>query len=147
MAIEQQPGNQTPNTPDFRESDLGRMKLDELRDKAREMGIPGVSNMHKDELVSAIEQAVKTSGGEQKRGGGGEQKPGGGGERAQSSSGQEQRGNQTPNTPDFRESDLGQMKLEELRDKAREMGIAGVSNMHKGELVSAIAQAAGGNGG
>ena len=57
MTIEQQPGNQTPNTPDFRESDLRQMKLDELRDKARQLGLSGVSNMHKGELINAITQA------------------------------------------------------------------------------------------
>ncbi len=58
---QEQPGNQTPNTPDVSETELGRMKVDELRDKAREMDISGASDMRKPELVHAVAQAASAS--------------------------------------------------------------------------------------
>jgi len=59
----QQPGNQTPNTPDVSETELRDMKVDELRDKARDAGVSGVSALKKEELIDAIS--------DQSRGGGG----------------------------------------------------------------------------
>ena len=53
----QQPGNQTPNTPDLNETELRGMKVDELRGKAKDEGISGTSSMRKDELVEAVSAA------------------------------------------------------------------------------------------
>ena len=50
-------------------------------------------------------------------------------------------GNQTPNTPDVSETKLRSMKVDELRKEAREEHIAGASDMHKEELVKAVAKA------
>ena len=61
-----QPGNQTPNTPNVSETELREMNVDELRDEARNAGVSGVSDMKKDELVEAV--AAARSGG---RGGSG----------------------------------------------------------------------------
>ena len=58
----------------------------------------------------------------------------------------EQPGNQTPNTPDVNESELREMKVDELRDKAKEAGVSGTSDMKKAELVDAVASAQGGEG-
>lgn len=55
----------------------------------------------------------------------------------------QEKGNQTPNTPDFDESELDSMKVDELREKARDLGVDGAADMHKGELVKAVAKAAG----
>ncbi|MBB4912734.1 Rho termination factor N-terminal domain-containing protein [Actinophytocola algeriensis] len=65
----EQPGNQTPNTLDVNETDLREMKVDELRSKAWELDVFGVSDLRKEELVHAV-------GG---RGGGGDDTGGGGG--------------------------------------------------------------------
>src|SRR5690606_25033261 len=46
--------NETPNTPDLYESELGRMRVVELRDMARAHNIPGQSTMRKHELVTAL---------------------------------------------------------------------------------------------
>ncbi|WP_323960345.1 hypothetical protein GC088_02540 [Arthrobacter sp. JZ12] len=51
------PGNQTPDTPEISETELREMKVDELRDAARDAGVGSVSTMKKDELVEAIVQA------------------------------------------------------------------------------------------
>ncbi|MDQ0661592.1 hypothetical protein QFZ35_000090 [Arthrobacter ulcerisalmonis] len=51
------PGNQTPNTPDVSETELRKMKVDELRHEAREEHISGASGMRKEELVKEVAQA------------------------------------------------------------------------------------------
>lgn len=58
-----QPGNQTPNTPDVSESELRDMKLDELRDVAKSAGVGSTSEMRKEELVDAILDARGSGGG------------------------------------------------------------------------------------
>lgn len=58
-----QPGNQTPNTPDVSESELRDMKLDELRDMAKSAGVGSTSEMRKEELVDAILDARGSGGG------------------------------------------------------------------------------------
>jgi hypothetical protein len=50
----ERPGNQTPSTAYVDESELSRMKVDQLRAEARELGISGVSEMRKDDLVHAV---------------------------------------------------------------------------------------------
>jgi hypothetical protein len=52
-----EPGNQTPNTPDVSETELREMKVDELREEAKEEGLSGTSGMRKGELVDAVAQA------------------------------------------------------------------------------------------
>ena len=56
------PGNQTAGTPDLSETELREMKLDDLRDRAREEGVSGVSSMKKDELVAAISARYREGG-------------------------------------------------------------------------------------
>ncbi|MDQ0736317.1 Rho termination factor N-terminal domain-containing protein [Arthrobacter agilis] len=56
-----EPGNQTPNTPEVSETELRGMKVDELRKEAREEGLPGTSGMRKAELVDAVAQARQDS--------------------------------------------------------------------------------------
>jgi hypothetical protein len=46
--------NETPNTPGLSETELRDMKVDELRDRARDAGVQSVSSMKKDELVDAL---------------------------------------------------------------------------------------------
>lgn len=53
----------------------------------------------------------------------------------------EEKGNQTPNTPDVSETELRAKKVDELRDEAKEVGVSGTSGMKKEELVQAVAQA------
>jgi Rho termination factor, N-terminal domain len=56
--------NETPNTPGLSETELRDMKVDELRDRARDAGVQSVSSMKKDELVDALSaRARKGSGG------------------------------------------------------------------------------------
>ncbi|MFG1953182.1 hypothetical protein [Micromonospora sp. NPDC048830] len=77
------PGNQTPNTPDVNESEIARLKVDQLRDRLRRRGITGTADMHKDELVKALVKAMRdgtpTRGGSAKKSGGGSAKASGGG--------------------------------------------------------------------
>ena len=53
----QQPGNQTAGTPDLSETELREMKVDDLRDRARDEGIGGASSLRKEELVKAVSAA------------------------------------------------------------------------------------------
>lgn len=53
----------------------------------------------------------------------------------------EKPGNQTPNTPDVSETELRNMKVDELRSEAKEENIPGTSGMRKEELVKEVAKA------
>jgi hypothetical protein len=61
--------NETPNTPGLSETDLRDMKVDELREKAREAGIDGTSAMKKEDLVDALSERYRS--GSRGNGGGG----------------------------------------------------------------------------
>jgi hypothetical protein len=50
--------------------------------------------------------------------------------------------NDTPNTPGLSETELRDMKVDELREKARSEGVEGTASMTKEELVRAMSQAA-----
>ncbi|MGY1771311.1 Rho termination factor N-terminal domain-containing protein [Blastococcus sp. SYSU D00813] len=54
--------NTTPNTPDLSETGLRDLKVDELRDRAKEAGIEGTSSMKKEELVSALSEQARGGG-------------------------------------------------------------------------------------
>src|SRR3954454_5695371 len=53
----QQPGNQTAGTPDLSETELREMKVDDLRERARDEGVSGASSLRKEELVKAVSRA------------------------------------------------------------------------------------------
>lgn len=75
----EEPGNQTPNTPDVNESDLRDMTVEELRQQAKDAGVGATSGMRKEELVDAVVQAAHKqqdpAGGQN----GGQEDPGGDG--------------------------------------------------------------------
>ncbi|WP_432945688.1 Rho termination factor N-terminal domain-containing protein [Kribbella sp. CA-253562] len=50
----EQPGNQTPNTPEVSETELQELKVDELRQEAKDAGVAKTSTMRKDELVREV---------------------------------------------------------------------------------------------
>ncbi|PNI10515.1 hypothetical protein CXX84_03395 [Arthrobacter sp. AFG7.2] len=64
-----EPGNQTPNTPDVSETELRKMKVDELRQEARDENVSGASGMRKEELVKEVANARSSGDG---RGGDGD---------------------------------------------------------------------------
>src|SRR6266545_4644597 len=66
------PATRPANTPDFDESDLPRMKVDELRRLAQKYGVSGGSSMRKDDLVKAVRKAA----GAKKNDGGARRGPG-----------------------------------------------------------------------
>ena len=59
----------------------------------------------------------------------------------------EKPGNQTPDTPNVSETELREMKADELREEARGENISGASNMRKEELVKEVANARSQGGG
>jgi len=52
-----EPGNQTPNTPEVSETELREETVAELREEARDAGVDGTSTMRKDDLVQAVAEA------------------------------------------------------------------------------------------
>jgi Rho termination factor, N-terminal domain len=52
--------NKTPNTPDLNETELRGMKVEELRERAKQEGIGATSSMRKEELVEAISAAHRS---------------------------------------------------------------------------------------
>lgn len=55
-------GNQTPNTPPIDESEVARLKVDELRAQLRERGVNGYSGLRKDELVKKLVKTLREGG-------------------------------------------------------------------------------------
>jgi hypothetical protein len=49
-------------------------------------------------------------------------------------------GNDTPDTPDLSETELREMKVDQLRERARDEGVSAPSSLRKGELVEAISE-------
>ncbi|NHC12349.1 Rho termination factor N-terminal domain-containing protein [Motilibacter deserti] len=56
-------GNQTPNTPGLSETELRAMKVDELRDLARQEGVEDAADLHKEDLVKAVSAKHQGGGG------------------------------------------------------------------------------------
>ncbi|WP_255510005.1 SAP domain-containing protein [Micromonospora sp. AP08] len=137
------PGNQTPNTPDINESEIARLKVDQLRDRLRRRGVTGTADMRKDDLVKALVKAMKDGAkkGTSARAGGssgsGSSRSGSSAKKTTSSSANPP-GNQTPNTPDVNESEIARLKVDELRSRLRARGVAGTADMQKAELVKAL---------
>ncbi|MCI4063837.1 hypothetical protein MRQ36_15090 [Micromonospora sp. R77] len=65
------PGNQTPNTPDINESDIARLKVDQLRDRLRRRGVTDTTDMQKDDLVKALIKSMRDDSGRSSSGGSG----------------------------------------------------------------------------
>ncbi|MEW2332452.1 hypothetical protein AB0880_32190 [Micromonospora chersina] len=135
----EQPGNQTPNTPDVNESEIARLTVDQLRDRLRRRGVTGTADMRKPDLVDALVQALR-EGRKTTRSGGGSGSQGGSGSTARRSGG-EQPGNQTPNTPEVNESEIARLTVDQLRDRLRRRGVTGTADMRKPDLVDALVQA------
>ncbi|SCG35971.1 hypothetical protein [Micromonospora halophytica] len=58
-----QAGNQTPNTPGISESEISRMKVDDIRGQLRRRGVPGISALRKPELVKTLARTLRAEGG------------------------------------------------------------------------------------
>ncbi|RLK13998.1 hypothetical protein DER29_5032 [Micromonospora sp. M71_S20] len=54
-----QPGNQTPNTPTISESEISRMKVDEIRGQLRKRGVSGISALRKPDLVKTLAKTLR----------------------------------------------------------------------------------------
>ncbi|MET7807696.1 hypothetical protein [Micromonospora chersina] len=143
----EQPGNQTPNTPEVNESEIARLTVDQLRDRLRRRGVTGTADMRKPDLVDALIQALregrKTT---RSRGNSGSHSSSSSGSRGSSGStarrsGGEQPGNQTPNTPEVNESEIARLTVDQLRDRLRRRGVTGTADMRKPDLVDALIQA------
>ncbi|MDG4804474.1 hypothetical protein [Micromonospora sp. WMMD980] len=57
-----QTGNQTPNTPTVSESQISRMKVDDIRGQLRRRGVSGISALRKPELVKTLARTMRAEG-------------------------------------------------------------------------------------
>ncbi|MGV9978110.1 hypothetical protein ACWDUH_10565 [Micromonospora wenchangensis] len=57
-----QAGNRTPNTPGISESEISRMRVDEIRGQLRRRGVSGISALRKPELVKALARTLRAEG-------------------------------------------------------------------------------------
>ena len=94
------------------------MKLGELREHARKLGIDGADELHKPELLAKVKDHhyAQAHGGKHRDGSGG--------------------GSSTDGRPSA--SELSSMKLGELREHARKHGIDGADELHKPELLAKV---------
>jgi hypothetical protein len=106
------------DTPDVSETKLAALKMDELRAHARKLGIDGADELHKPELLAKVKDYhyAQAHGGKHRNGSG-----------ASSS---------IPGHPSAAE--LSSMKLGELREHARTLGIDGADELHKPELLAKV---------
>jgi hypothetical protein len=139
------------------------MQMPQLIEIAQQEGISEIDHMRRDDLIRAISARYRERSGQQSAGAGGQQGGGqqgggqqGGGQRqtaGQQAGGSDQGqardggqategkfipGNQSANTPDLSETELRGMQMSELRDLARQEGIAGADEMRKDDLISEI---------
>ncbi|MFU8855174.1 hypothetical protein ACNAW0_30070, partial [Micromonospora sp. SL1-18] len=61
-----QTGNQTPNTPGVSESEISRMRIDDIRSQLRRRGVAGISTLRKPDLVKTLAKTLRA----ESRGGG-----------------------------------------------------------------------------
>src|SRR3954454_1395041 len=110
--------NSTPDTPDVSETKLAALKMDELRAHARKLGIDGADELHKPELLAKVKDYhyAQAHGGKHRDGSGA--------------------GSSTDGRPSA--SELSSMKLGELREHARKLGIDGADELHKHELLAKV---------
>ena len=125
-----QSNNDTPDTPDLSETELRAMKVDKLRERARDEGVRDPDGLHKEELVEAISELHRT----------GKARSQSGSTSGSKGSGGAGAGNDTPNTPDLSETELRGMKVDDLRERARDEGVTGTSSLRKEELVEAVSE-------
>jgi predicted HTH domain antitoxin len=121
-------GNDTPNTPGVSESAIARMKVGELRRELQSRGVKGTADLKKPELVKRLIK-LETSGSKATRSAGKKSVSG----RKNSTS-----GNDTPNTPEVRESAIAAMKVGELRRELQNRGVKGTADLKKPELVKKL---------
>src|SRR5918993_529840 len=99
-------------------TELSSMKLGELREHARKHGIDRADELHKPELVTKVKDYhyAQAHGGKHRDGSGAG----------------------TPTTSHPSASELSSMKLGELREHARKLGIDGADELHKPELLAKV---------
>jgi hypothetical protein len=103
-------------------TELSRMKLGELREHAHKHGIDGADELHKPELLAKVKHHHAADSGR----------------REASSATKNRGGNSTPDTPEVGETKLAALKMDELREHARKLGIDGADELHKPELLAKV---------
>jgi predicted HTH domain antitoxin len=141
-------GNDTPNTPDVRESEIARMKVDALRRELKDRGVKGTAELKKPDLVKKLIKVVSGSATSSRAASAKKSTAGGStgatgstkSTSAKKSAKNPTRGNDTPNTPDVPESKIARMKADDLREELRSRGVKGTADLKKPELVQRLVQ-------
>jgi hypothetical protein len=129
--------NSTADTPNVSEAELANMTIDQLRDHARMLGIDGADELHKPELLAEVKDRhyAQAHGGRHRPG---TNSAGAGTAAATKAASTGSSGNQTADTPDVSEAELANMTIDQLREHARMLGIDGVAELHKPELLAEV---------
>jgi hypothetical protein len=131
--------NDTPNTPQVRESAIAKMKVDELRRKLRAHGVEKTAELKKPELVKKLIKA-ETAATTGKRSGAKKSTKTSTKTSAKASAKNPTARNDTPNTPDVSESAIAAMKADDLRRRLRAHGVKGTADLKKAELVKRLTE-------
>ncbi|HEX8346068.1 MAG TPA: hypothetical protein VF657_15215 [Actinoplanes sp.] len=147
--------NDSPNTPGVNESDVARMKADELRNQLKRRGVKGTAELKKPELVKQMIKALvaedaaaskksaapkKTLKASDSKASDSKASTGKAGKAGRAGKNPTSH-NDTPNTPEVNESDVARMKVAELRRRLADRGVKGTDELKKPELVKQMIKA------
>jgi transcription termination factor Rho len=123
--------NSTADTPEVSETELANMKIDQLREHARKLGIDNADELHQPELLAKVKDHhyAQAHGGRHRDRGDAS---------AVSSSAGHVGGNRTADTPEVSETELANMKIDQLREHARKLGIDNADELHQPELLAKV---------
>ena len=134
-------GNDTPNTPEVKESEIARMKVDELRRRLKDRGVKGTAELKKPELVKKLIKAYVSDSKAKKSTSGSAKKSTSSSAKKSTSAKNPTKGNDTPNTPEVKESEIARMKVDELRRRLKDRGVKGTAELKKPDLVQKLIKA------
>ncbi|NRQ36322.1 hypothetical protein HII36_31475 [Nonomuraea sp. NN258] len=125
-------------TRSAKQSGLADLKVDQLRARARRLGLSGGSQMRKDQLIKAVTKAGSGSSAGRTGSNGAASRRTGGSTKSSTSS-------KSTTSRSKAGSGLADMSADQLRARGKRLGLSGLSKMRKDDLIKTINKA-GGNG-
>jgi hypothetical protein len=137
--------NDTPNTPQVNESDIGRMKVEALRSRLKDQGVKGTAQLKKPDLVKKLVKALvsetkpkkSSTSSAEKSAPASKTSTSASAKKSTSASGRTGR-NDTPNTPAVNESEIARLKVDVLRRRLKDRGVQGTAKLKKPDLVKKL---------